>query len=53
MITAMMWLVLLLVVAGLILTIYGDTNNELFCFYVGIGMGIIAVLVLLLTVLTI
>lgn len=52
MITAMMWLVLLLVVVGLILTIYGDSKNELFCFYVGIGMGIIAVLVLFLTILT-
>lgn len=53
MITAMMWLVLLLVVAGLILTIYGDAYNELFCFYVGIGLGIIAVLVLLLMILTV
>ena len=53
MITAMMWLVLILVVVGLILTIYGDANNELFCFYVGIGMGIIAALVLILILLTI
>jgi hypothetical protein len=53
MITAMMWLVLLLVVVGLILTIYGDANNELFCFYVGIGMGMIAALVLILILLTI
>lgn len=52
MITAMMWLVLLLVVVGLILTVYGDANNELFCFYVGIGMGIIAALVLILILLT-
>lgn len=49
----MMWLVLLLVVVGLILTVYGDANNELFCFYVGIGMGIIAALVLILILLTI
>lgn len=53
MITAMMWLVLLLVVVGLILTIYGDANNELFCFYVGIDMGMIAALVLILILLTI
>ena len=53
MITAMMWLVLILVVVGLILTIYGDANNELFCFYIGIGMGIIAALVLILILLTI
>ena len=51
MITAMMWLALLLIVVGLTLTIYGDAKNELFCFYVGIGLGIIAVLVLLLTLL--
>lgn len=52
MITAMMWLVLLLVVVGLILTVYGDANNELFCFYVGIGMGMIAALILILIILT-
>lgn len=52
MIIAMMWLVLLLVVVGLILTVYGDANNELFCFYVGIGMGIIAALILILIILT-
>ena len=50
--TAILWVVLFLVVVGLILTIYGDSHSELFCFYVGIGMGIISVLILLLTILT-
>lgn len=51
MIKAILWIVLLLVIAGLILTIYGDSHSDLFCFYVGIGMGMIAALVLLLIVL--
>lgn len=50
MIISIMWIVLLLVVVGLILTVYGDTKNELFCFYAGIGMGIIAALVLIFTI---
>ena len=53
MITAMMWLVLLLVIVGLILTVYGDSKNELFCFYAGIGLGMIAALILILILLTI
>jgi hypothetical protein len=48
----MMWLVLLLVVVGLILTIYGDTKDELFCFYTGIGMGVIASLILIFNIVT-
>lgn len=51
MITTMMWLVLVLIVVGLILTIYGDSKNEFFILSVGIGMGILAALLLLLTIL--
>lgn len=48
----MLWLVLLLVVVGLLLTIYGDTKNEPFCFYTGIGMGAIATLILLINIIS-
>ena len=51
MISTILWVVLLLVVVGLILTVYGDSHSDLFCFYVGIGMEMIAALVLLLIVL--
>ena len=41
-----MWLDLLLAVVGLILIFYGNKRNELFCIYTGIGVEIIAALVL-------
>ena len=52
MITAIMWLIPVLSVLGLILIIYGNTNDEPFCFYIGIGIEMIVILVLLLTLLT-
>ena len=51
MITLETYLVLLLLaVMGLIFTMYGDTKNELFCIYTGIGIEIITALLLIFTI---
>lgn len=50
MILTMMYLVLLLAIVGLILVIYGDKKNELFCIYTGIGVEIITALVFIFTI---
>lgn len=49
MITALMFIVLLLAIAGLALAIYGETKKELFCYYSGMSLGVISVTVLICT----
>jgi hypothetical protein len=53
MLKGILWLVLILTVIGLALTVYGDTKQEYFPLYVGIGMGIVSSLILILTILVI
>jgi hypothetical protein len=57
MIPCLIYMSLLCVIAGLGLLIYSertnDTHNSLFCFYVGIGLGVIAVVLLFIAALSV
>lgn len=57
MLPCLIYLSLLCVVAGLGLLIYSestnDMHNSLFCFYVGIGLGVIAVVLLFIAALSV
>ena len=57
MISCLMYITLLCVIAGLGLLIYSertnDMHNSLFCFYVGIGLGCIAAILLIIAALSV
>lgn len=57
MISCLIYLTLLCVIAGLGLLLYSectnDIHNSLFCFYVGIGLGCIAVILLFVAALSV
>lgn len=57
MVTCLIYLTLLCVCAGLGLLLYSectkDTHKSLFCFYVGLGLGFIAVILLFIAALSV